>query len=154
MAGCRFRRHEGFETSMSAQTIHIHMRAAARALLQTVQGLPAVAWEGKRYTAKVGVPFIRESMRPSLSIPRALGRGGTISHTMTLYLVLFYPIGEGTLAAEDMAGKIVAKFPPGLSLVYSGSSGVITQSQRRAIITEPDWLSLPVEISITAYTVN
>lgn len=139
---------------MSAQMVHIDIRAAFRALLEAVPGLPAVAWEGRSFTPLVGTPFVRESLRPINSAVRALGRGGTISHTITAHLILFYPIGKGTVDIETMAGTLLEAFKPGTSLVYGTSKGVIMQAQRKPLLQEPNWQSLPIEISITAHTVN
>lgn len=138
-----------------AVTIHADMRAAFRARLRTIAGLPSlVAWEGRRFTATAGQPFVRESFRPITSVPRAVGRGGTIAHRINGILTLFFPSGDGTLAIEEAAGLILAGFAPGTSLVHGSAAGSVQQAERGALMVEPDWLSCPVTVSILAYTAN
>lgn len=136
-------------------TIHSDMRAAFRARLQQVAGLPtAFAWEGRTFTPQIGTPFIRESFRPITSTVRALGRGGTIAHRMTGNLSIFYPAGKGTVDVERAAGLILDAFSPATSLVYGTSSGTILQAERAALLQEPDWVSCPVVITVLAYSAN
>lgn len=141
---------------MTIATLHPDMRAAFRQAVLAISGIPQEwAWEGKPYTARDGVPFIRESFRAINSEPRAVGRGGTIAHTMTGNLVLCFPPGaQGTLPVETAAGLIIAAIPPGTALVYGQNNGVVTKTSRSAVITEPNWLQVPVTITILAYTAS
>lgn len=141
---------------MSAATIHSNMRAAFRAALLQVAGLPPqanFAWEGRVYRPRTGTPYIRESFRSISSRPRALGAGGTIEHRMMGNLVLVYPPTQ-LAEVEAAAGALLLAFRPGRSLVYQGASGFVMASERGGLISEPDWLSCPVTIEVTAYTTN
>lgn len=118
-----------------------------------VAGLPmGRAWEGREFNQQVGQPWLRESFRPLVSVPRALGAGGTIQHTMTGNLSLFYPAKKGTLAVERMAGAVLDLLAPGTSLAYGANAGIVQQCERQPLLQEPDWISAPVIVSITAYT--
>lgn len=136
-------------------TIHSDMRAAFRAKLQSIAGLPsAVAWEGRPFDGRLTAPYIRESFRPLASTVRALGQGGTIQHRMTGNLSVFYPAGKGTLEVETAAGLLLEGFAPGTALVYGVAKGVVMQAERAPLVQETDWLSCPVTITIIAYTAN
>ncbi|CAB4122354.1 Protein of unknown function DUF4128 [uncultured Caudovirales phage] len=136
-------------------TVHSDLRSAFRARLQAINGLPSGrAWEGRSYAPQIGTPFIRESFRPISSTVRAVGIGGLIAHKMTGNLNLFFPAGKGTADVEQAAGLILAAFAPGTSLVYGPSSGVILQAERSPILQEPDWISVPLTITVYAYTVT
>lgn len=138
-----------------AATIHADMRAAFRAALRAVGDMPAqIAWEGRPFAPTVGQPFIRETLRPLTSTPRALGKGGTIAHLMTGNLVLFFPAGKGTGAIDEAAGLILQAFAPGTSLAYGDAAGTVAQAERYALNHEADWVSCPITITITAHTVN
>lgn len=136
-------------------SIHSDIRAAFRQRLQNTAGLPtAFAWEGRPFTPVIGTPFIRESFRPLSSTVRAVGRGGTIAHSMTGNLNIFFPAGKGTKDVDDAAGLILASFAPATSLSYGSSSGTVMQAERSPLLQEPDWISCPIVISILAYTAN
>jgi hypothetical protein len=137
-----------------AATIHADMRAAFREKLLTLSDLPEIAWEGKEYADSLGVAFIREQFRPVYSRISAVGYGSTLEHRMTGNLTLFYPAKRGTIAIDAMAGALFSLFLPGQSLVYGSSSGVISNTERNALLQEPNWLSCTVTATITAFTAN
>lgn len=134
-------------------TIHPDLRAACRAKLLAVAGLPTqIAWEGEGVDAGFTGPYIREAFRPIFSARRALGAGGTIEHRCTFNLTLFYPAGRGTLDVEAAAGLILAAFEPGTSLVYGTAKGLVLQAERRGLVQEPDYLNCPIIITLVAHT--
>lgn len=136
-------------------TIHSDMRAAFRAKLQSIEGLPSeIVWEGRPGTPNVSTPFIRESFRALSSQVRALGQGGTIAHRMTGNLSIFYPSGKGTLDVERAAGLLLQGFAPGTALIYGDAKGIVMQAERAPLLQETDYLSCPVTITIIAYTAN
>lgn len=138
---------------MTAATVHQNLRAAVRANLLEVSGLPKAAWEGIAFNDN-GEPFIRESFRPIASTLVSIGSGSTIRHRIDVLLTLFYPSGDGTVAIEAMASALLSKFSPQTRLSYGGDEGMVMGAERRPILTEPDWLSLTVTISIHAYTTS
>ena len=138
-----------------AATVRIDMRSAWREALLAISGLPEQwAWEGHPFTPIVGVAFARESFRPIFSRVAALGAGGTIAHRFMGGLTVIYPASAGVLAAETAAGLAVAALRPGRALTRGTCSGVITEASSAAVIVEPAWLTVPVNITLTAYTVN
>lgn len=140
--------------SGKAASIHADMRAAFREKLLTLSDLPELAWEGREYLDKAGVPFIREQFRPVYSRVSAIGYGSTIEHKMTGNLTLFYPAKKGTIALDEKAGEIFTLFLPGQSLVYGESAGTIMNTERSAGLQEPKWISCTVTITITAFTAS
>lgn len=136
-------------------TLHTDLRAACRAKLLTVAGIPTdIAWEGESKDAGFGGPFVREAFRPIFSDKRAIGPTGTIQHRCALNLNLFYPAGQGTLAIEAAAGALLDAFRPGTSLAYGASSGMVQKAERMGLGQAPDYLDCPIIITITAYTAN
>lgn len=137
------------------ETLHSDLRAAWRAALLATPGLPSEwAWEGRAFESTVGVPFARESVRPILSRPAALGAGGTITHRFVCSVTLIYPAAAGLTAPEAAAGRVLGAFRPGRALTYGASSAVIVEASRAGAITEPAWLSVAVSVTLTAHTIN
>jgi hypothetical protein len=140
---------------MSAALIHRDLRAAWRTALLAIAGLPtAWAWEARPFTPAIGTPWTREEFRPVTSRVRALGTGGTIGHRCTGKLSLFFPAGHGTADVEAAAGLVLAALKPGTNLVHGTANGLVLEAERAGLITEPDWVSCPVTITITAHSVN
>jgi len=138
----------------SAASIHSDMRAALRQKLLTLPDLPEVAWEGKEYSDRIGTPFIREQFRPVSSRVSAIGYGSTLEHRMVGNFTLFYPAKLGTIAIDAMAGAIFTLLLPGQSLAYGNSAGTISNTERNALMQEPNWLSCTVTATITAFTAS
>ena len=142
-------------TAITATTMTVDrtLATASATSARLVSGLPqGRAWEGREFQPVLGQPWIRESFRPLVSRPRSLGAGGTIEHQMTANLSLFYPSRKGTLPVERLAGAMLDAFAPGTSLAYGQNAGIIQQCERSPLIEEADWISVPVIVSITAYT--
>lgn len=136
-------------------TLHPDIRAAFRAKLQSIAGLPStIEWEGKEASPAVDQPYMRETVTPIFSDPRALGRGGTVQHRILCRVKLFFPAGKGTLDIETAAGKLLAAFSPGSSLVYGATSGMVFKAETSGLITETAFVSLTVTITVTAYSAN
>lgn len=135
-----------------AATIHADMRAALREKLLTLSDLPEVAWEGREFNDQLGTPFIREQFRPVSSRVSAIGYGSTIEHRMVGNFTLFFPAKKGTIAIDDLAGRIFTLLLPGQSLVHGGSAGTIQNTERNALMQEPNWLSCTVSVTIMAFT--
>lgn len=138
---------------MTTATFHSNMQAAARAYLQTMPSLPAVAWEGRPYTPVRGTPYISESFRPIASTVVGFGGGTTKAHRCTLNLVLHYPSGVGTKTISDMAGALLDHFDPGTKLSRDGDTAVILQAERTPVQElAPDWTTVAVIITMVGYT--
>lgn len=118
--------------------------------LPTERGV--VSWEGEDFTPVKGRPFISETIRPALSRRVAYGAGGLVRHEAIATLTLFYPAGQGTIAVESMAGRLLGHFEPGTPLIYGTSKWSVYQVEARPLLQEPDWISCPVNIELTAWT--
>lgn len=139
----------------SIYSVHADIRAAFRAALLTIPDLPTeVAWEGRRYTPPAGAPYMRETVTPASSDPRALGRGGTVQHRILCRVQLFYPAGSGTVDIERAAGALLLAMRPGTSLVHEQTSGMVFKAERSQIMPGDDFVNLTVTVTVTAYTAN
>lgn len=139
---------------MPASSVHVDTRAAFRAALTAVAGMPTIAWEGRHYSPQRGVAFASESVRPISSVVRAVGIGGTIAHTILLSVTLQFPPAVGTRAIEDLAGAIMEALRPGTPLVAGSSAGMIQRVERAGLEQKPDWLTVAVTATAVVYTQN
>jgi hypothetical protein len=139
---------------MSAATFHQNLRSAVRDRLQSLTGLPDVAWEGREFTPVKGEPYVTESIIPVSSDVMATGLGGYIAHTVTANFTLHYPVNSGTVALESLAGSIMQHFRPGTVVSYSGTAATVQQVERVGLTQEPDWLNGTVIVTMIGHTIN
>lgn len=111
-----------------------------------------VAWEDELFSPTDGKPYVSESVRNISSLTRGLGRGGYQAHTVSADFVVNYPARNGARGAELMAGAMVDLFQPGTALVYGSSSGTVMQAQTRPLLKAPDFIGVPVSVTVTGYT--
>ena len=139
---------------MSAATFHKDLRSAVRDRLQTLTGLPDVAWEGREFTPVKGQPYVSESMIPVSSDVMATGLGGYIAHTVTANFTLHYPVNSGTVALESLAGSLMQHFRPGTVVSYGDANATVQQVERVGLTHEPDWLNGTVIVTMIGHTTN
>lgn len=139
---------------MGIETFHSNIRAGIRARLITLADLPAMAWEAREFSPVKGTPYISETLRPVSSRVRALGRGGNQAHTLIQTFGLFFPANQGTTASDALAGKLLKLFEPGTGIAYGGDTAMVQEAERMALVTQPDWINVPVIVTMTGYTAN
>lgn len=139
---------------MSAATFHKDLRSAVRDRLQSLTGVPSIAWEGREFTPVKGEPYVTESIIPVSSDVMATGLGGYIAHTVTANFTLHYPVNSGTVALESLAGALMQHFRPGTVLSYGDAAVTVQQVERVGLTQEPDWLNGTVIVTMIGHTIN
>lgn len=121
------------------------VRAALQKRLAATPGIPAIAYEGKRYSPTKGTAFVVPVIVSGTSRPFSLDNG-TIEHLASFEVAVVYPTGNGTGAVEAMADTIRERFRPG-TVIYQNSVAVkIRWAERRQTMHESDWIRVPVSI--------
>lgn len=132
-------------------TYFLDIRAALDARLNTLSGLPPVAWPNTRYEPVYNTLWLRPTLLPSGT------RAATMTedmHTGIYQIDIFAPIGTGPAATDAMADAIADHFKP-LTSLTSGSATVrcITVS-RRVATTDDAWYHTIIEVSYLSLTPN
>src|SRR5258706_11221569 len=91
-------------------TLDQNVRYALESRLATVAGLPAIAYEGVRYTPVPGTPFVEPVIVPLSERPVTMGDGHLVLHEGIFMVMLVYPNGKGSGAADAMANAVKSKF--------------------------------------------
>lgn len=130
------------------------VRLALRARLVGFVSLPLISYERRPFTATVGVPYVRESLKPAGNTVASLGSPGLkqklIRHNGLYLLDCFFP-SIGTFTNEDeVSDGLVEWFVPGLQLVSGGITTTILTSSRLAsvLVNDPSWRMIPVNITL------
>lgn len=133
---------------MSAGTVHEDIRLAGRQALLAVEGLPgAVAWEGEPFEIP-RAPWLRERMVTVQSMPVA---NGLELHRCLLVYTPHWPSEDGPAAVERFAGTLRAAFPPGRALIHDDTKATVFRAERGDLDVRPDFISLPVRVTVQAY---
>lgn len=114
-------------------------------------------WGGASYAHQTGVyspdtdrPYIEAFMLPNNITPLGLS---TTNETDGLFrCILRYPANTGSITAKQKADEIMASFPVGGRLTYSGQTVTVTSQDRRQGATSDDnWYSLVVSFNYIAF---
>lgn len=128
-------------------TIYRDIQSDLRNTLMGVPGLPDVAWQGRRYEIRQGVPYIREMLRPETAPPVTLGFDGYTRETFTYILTIFWPPDNPLFDLYDLADAIRVRYNVGARVGSQDVHGRITYAVSRALMVEKDWWSLPVRVT-------
>lgn len=132
-------------------TLDQNIRYALESRLATVSGLPAIAYEGVRYTPAPGTAFIEPTIVPTAERPATMGDDHLVLHEGLFMVLLVYPNGKGAGAIEAMANAVKAKFKASDVSTVNGVTVRFRYAERRPSIHEPDWVRVPISIGFYLY---
>ena len=131
----------------------LDISAALDGRLNTMTGLPAVAWENKKFTPAAGTIYIRPSLLTGDSVPQTVGNTGRDLNIGVYQIDVFGEAGQGKNEVITMADTIAGHFKHGTQMTYNGSTvEVKTVSQRQAINNKDGWYQAIVEIVYYSFT--
>ena len=114
-------------------------------------------WDGSVYETEKGVyeptnerAYIEAFILNNDITPYGLS---TTNQTDGLFrCVLRYPANTGSITAKQKADEIMAAFPVGARLTYSGQTVTVTsQDRRQGATSDENWYSLVVSFNYIAY---
>lgn len=117
--------------------------------LNTMAGLPPVAWPNTEYTPTEGVLYLRANNLPNDA--STIDQGYTEQHGGIYQVDVIAPLDKGRLSAETMADNIADHFSSS-RLLTSGSVSVhIRATTRRTASRDGAFYFLPVFIEYRVY---
>jgi hypothetical protein len=133
-------------------SVYAPLRADLRGILLTVPQLPAVAWEGRKFTPDPTVSYAAESLTPIASTPATLGTSGQARDDIVYTVKLHYAEGTASVSdIEDMADAIMAAFWTGRRVGSPTIFGKVTGTVRSEILAMPGRLSIAVKVRLFVY---
>lgn len=134
-------------------SVFIDIDAALSYHLNSMVGLPAVAWENKRYEPVKGTPFIQPTNLPTESIQSTLGDSGTDENGGIYQVDIFTEANKGKKQLMDFADLIADHFKRGTNLTYNTTTVRIKSvSLSVANVTADGWYQSSVEINYISFT--
>lgn len=134
-------------------SIFLDISAALDTQLNTMSGLPPVAWENRGYTPVVGTLYIRPTLISGDVVQATLGDAGTDMNVGIYQVDIFAEAGKGKNEALVMADKIADQFKRGTDLTYNSRTVRVRNVSRQVGINNVDgWFQVIVEISYISFT--
>lgn len=134
--------------------IYAGISGALDSRLNSMSGLPPVAWENRRYEPVQGTLYLRTTLLPGSTTQASLGTSG-LDVSLGIYQIdVIAPINENKAEALAMADDIADQFNRGLDLTYSGITVTILNVSRRSGFKSQNeaWWVVPVEVSYRSFT--
>ena len=133
-------------------TVFLDISAALDGRLNTMTGLPDVAWENYNYTPVAGTLYLRPTNLPGSTDQATLGTAGTDLTTGIYQVDVFAEASKGKNAGLVMADNIANHFKRGTVLAYNGRTVKVTTVRRGLTDNSNGWYQVPVEILYRSYT--
>lgn len=125
------------------------VRSALRAIVISIPGVPAIAWESRPFTPSIGNAYLTERLLPLGTPVATLGTSGWVREEFIYKLTLYSPFNEsGLFEHENLVGQIQQSFFPGLAIGggIDVFTGMVEESRRGPVHTEPDWRVTTVDV--------
>jgi len=132
-------------------TVFFDISAALDTQLNTMAGLPPVAWHNKKYTPVQGTLFIRPTLIPATTTAATIGAGSDFS-TGLYQIDIFSPADEGKNEASTMSDTIAEQFKRDTELTYNARTVTIRSASQRVIGNSDGWYHYSVDVLYYAYT--
>lgn len=132
-------------------THFLDISAALAGRLNTLSGLPPVAWMNRKYEPVPGTLFLRETVLPAEAFQAEQGDSGRDLHSGIYQVDVFSPVDQGKNAAIVQADAIADHFSRGTTLTYNGINVRLTRTSLGAGFNDGAWWIVPVNIRYQSY---
>lgn len=130
------------------------IRSALTARLQSLSGLPSVAWENVPFTPTAGSMYLKPSFLPGEPVQAEIGTNGQNMHTGLYQISVFAPAGAGVASVNTMVNAICDHFKRMTELTYGGVMVRLIKSFPSPMMQETDWIQIPITVIWRAYADN
>ncbi len=132
-------------------THFLDISAALSGRLNSLSGLPPVAWMNQQYEPEPGTLFLRETLLPADVYQVEQGESGRDLYSGIYQVAVFSPSDEGKNAAIVQADAIADHFSRGTILTYNSIRVRITRASLGASNNDRLWWIVPVNIRYQSY---
>lgn len=134
-------------------SVFLDISAALDSNLNSMTGLPPVAWENRKYTPVMGTLYLRPTLLSGDTVQSTLGDSGTDMNVGIYQVDVFAEAGKGKNAALVMADKVADQFKRGTDLAYNSRKVRVRNVSRRVGVNNTEgWYQVIVEVSYISFT--
>jgi len=133
-------------------SIYDDIRAALEVKLNSVSGLPEVAWENLTYEPTTGTSFVKPRLIPTIREPAVRGLNPQIYYQGLFRVDCFVAEGLGPASADELADKIIDAFEATTDVSHNGTIISIRYAEREQGMPDGAFFMVPVNISWYIYS--
>lgn len=133
-------------------SIYDNIRAALETTLNSVDGIPSVAWENVQFKPTTGQSYIKPRFLPTRREPAVRGTNPQMYYQGVFRIDCFVPEGEGPAAGDDLADSIIEAFEATTDVSYSGTTVSIRYAEREMAEVDGPFYVIPVNIGWYIYS--
>ena len=120
-----------------------------------MSGLPSVAWENASFTPTAGSPYLKPSLLPGEPFQCEIGTDGANRHSGVYQISVFAPAGKSTSQIDSLINSLCTHFKRGTTLsYYAGCVVTIIKAYPGPMMTETDWIHVPITINYRVDAAN
>jgi len=134
-------------------SVYTEMRSALQGRLNSLSGLPDVAWENIVFKPTTGTPFVSTLVIPTKRSPAVAGANPSQRYDGIFRVDVIYPEGNGPKDADEMADSIIEHMDASIDIVTPGVTVRIDSATRGQGVVDSPWYIIPVSINFYAYKV-
>lgn len=131
------------------------IRSSFVARLNAMSGLPSVAWENVPFTPTIGTPYIKPFLLPGEPFQCEIGTEGANRHPGVYQISVFAPAGKSVSQIDTLVSSLCTHFKRGTKLsYYAGCTITILKAYPSPMMTETDWVHVPITIQYRVDAAN
>jgi len=133
-------------------SIYEEIRATFEVTLNSVVGIPSVAWENVSFTPTTNSPYIRVRMVPTVREPAVRGLNPQMYYQGYFLVECCVPEGNGPATGDDLADLIIDAFEATTDLTNAGTTLSIRYAERDLGTQQGSHYCIPVRIGWYIYS--
>lgn len=132
-------------------SIYDDIRAALESTLNSVTGLPSIAWENVQFNPTTGQSYVKPRLIPTRREPAVRGTNPQMYYQGIFRVDCYVPEGAGPAAGDDLADKVIDAFEAATDVSYGGTIVSIRYAEREQADIDGPFYMIPVIIGWYIY---
>lgn len=132
-------------------SIYDDIRAALESTLNSVSGIPTIAWENVQFSPTTGQPYVKPRLIPTRREPAVRGSNPQMYYQGIFRVDCSVPKDAGPAAGDDLADKVIDAFEAATDVSYGGTIVSIRYAEREQADIDGPFYTIPVIIGWYIY---
>lgn len=132
-------------------SVYDDIRSALEVALNSVSGVPSIAWENFSFSPVAGQSYVKPRLLPTRREPAVRGTNPQIYYQGIFRVECYVPEGNGPSAGDDLADKIIDAFEATTDLSFNTTFVSIRYAERELGTIDGPHYMIPVNIGWYCY---
>lgn len=134
--------------------IYKDIQAALETKLNSIVGIPDIAWENMEFDTTGVEPYLKPTFIPTIRRPAVRGLNPQIYYQGVFVITCYVPSAIGRSTIDDIVSKILSAFPSTSTVTHGPQIISIDTSERGLGRNQDEYYMVPVTISWYVYSPN